>query len=140
MFRRVEIVCAAVLLAAGCASSSFLVALTGSGGKPQVIAGSVDQVSANLQAVLGRVGVSAQASRDGEDVRIAGTTKSGKKFAIVLHRQLTDSGEKTAVSVQWEQEADEQFWLSVVQGLTGPPGSAPAPQYRTPGAFGPGWK
>jgi hypothetical protein len=94
-----------------------LIGLTGPGGKQQVVAGSVDQVSANLQAALGRIGVAATSTRDGQDVRIAGSTRSGRKFALLLRRQKTDAGERTAVAIEWEKDADEQFWLTVVQLL-----------------------
>ncbi len=119
MTRRVGVVCAAALLlaAAGCSLNSFLVTVTGSGGKQQVVAGSVDEVSARLQAALGHVGVAVQADRQGEDVRLAGTTRSGKRFTLVLKRQRTDNVERTAIAVEWEKEADDQFWLAVVDLL-----------------------
>jgi hypothetical protein len=119
MTRRVGVACAAALLlaAAGCSLGSFLVSATGSDGKQQVVAGSVDEVSARLQAALGHVGVAATADRQGEDVRLAGVTRSGKKFALVLKRQKTENVERTAIAVEWEKEADEQFWFAVVNLL-----------------------
>ncbi len=125
MSRPVGVLCAAALLlaAGGCSLNSFLVSVTGSDGKQQVVAGSVDQVSARLQAALGRVGVAVQATPAGEDVRLAGVTRSGKKFALLLKRQKSDRGEFTAVAVQWDADADEQFWLSVIDLLLAPPPS-----------------
>ena len=119
MTRRVGVVCAAALLlaAAGCSLSSFLVSATGSDGKQQVVAGSVDEVSARLQASLSHLGVSVTATRQGEDVRLVGVTRSGKKFALVLKRQKAENVERTAIAVEWEREADEQFWLAVVDLL-----------------------
>ena len=116
MTRRVGVGCAAALLlaAAGCSLGSFLVSATGSDGKQQVVAGSVDEVSARLQAALGHVGVAVTATRQGEDMRLAGVTRSGKKFALVLKRQKTDNAERTAIAVEWEKESDDQFWFSVV--------------------------
>jgi hypothetical protein len=116
MTRGVGVVCAAALLlaAAGCSLGSFLVSATGSDGKQQVVAGSVDEVSARLQAALGHVGVSVTANRQGEDVRLVGATSTGKKFALVLRRQKTEAVERTAIAVEWEKEADEKFWLAVV--------------------------
>jgi hypothetical protein len=123
MSRFLGVVFAGVLVsaAAGCALDSFLVSFTGPQGKQQVVAGSVDQVSANLQATLGRAGVWLTANRDGDSLRLAGVTRSGKKFTLVLRRQKTDRGESTAVAVEWEKEADEQFWLGVVETLLSPP-------------------
>ena len=119
MTRRVGVVCAAALLlsAAGCSLNSFLVSATGPDGKQQVVAGSVDEVSARLQASLSHVGVLVTASRQGEDVRLAGVTRKGKKFALVLKRQTTDNVERTAIAVEWEKEADDQFWFGVVDLL-----------------------
>ena len=119
MSRRLGVVCAAGLLlaAAGCSLGSFLVSATGSDGKQQVVSGSVDEVSARLQASLSHIGVSATATRQGEDVRLAGVTRAGTKFTLVLKRQKTAAGERTAVTVEWEKEADEQLWLAVVDLL-----------------------
>jgi hypothetical protein len=41
----------------------------------------------------------------------------------VLKRKQTDAGERTAISVEWADGADEEFWLSVVQLFTAPPAS-----------------
>jgi hypothetical protein len=119
MTRRLGVVCAAALLlaAAGCSLGSFLVSMTGPDGKQQVVAGSVDEVSARLQAALGHVGVTVMENRQGQDVRLTGVTRSGKKFALVLKRQKTENVERTAIAVEWEKEADEQFWLAVVDLL-----------------------
>jgi hypothetical protein len=119
MTRRLGVVCAAALLlaAAGCSLNSFLVSFTGSDGKQQVVAGSVDEVSARLQAALGHVGVQVLATRQGEDARLTGITRSGKKFALVLKRQKADGVERTAIAVEWEKEADDQFWFAVVDLL-----------------------
>ncbi len=119
MTRRLGVVCAAALLVAtaGCSLNSFLVSATGPDGKQQVVAGSVDEVSARLQASLSRVGVQVLASRQGEDVRLTGATRSGKRFALVLKRQKADNVERTAIAVEWEKEADDQFWSAVVDLL-----------------------
>jgi hypothetical protein len=135
MLRRAGSIVAAAVLAAvtGCTPGSFLVALQGGNGKQQVVAGSVDQVSANLQAALGRLGISATATRQGEgDIRLSGVTKKGKQFYLVLKRKQTDAGERTAISVEWADGADEEFWLSVVQLFTAPPPSVNQSSAHTP--------
>jgi hypothetical protein len=133
MSRAVGGVCAVALVfaAAGCSSLSFLLSGTGPGGKQQVVAGSVDQVSANLQATLGRAGIAVSATPEGQDVRLAGKTRSGKKFALLLKRQQTEAGEKTVVAIDWEKDADEEFWLALVELLLSPP---PPPPSEEPGA------
>jgi hypothetical protein len=128
MSRPVIVVCAgALLFATGCSSLSFLLSGMSPGGKQQIVTGSVDQVSANLQATLGRAGIAVAATSQGQDVRIAGITKSGRKFALLLKRQQTETGEKTLVSIEWEADADEQFWPAVVELLLSPPPPPPAP-------------
>ena len=122
MSRRMGGVCAAALLfaAAGCSAASLLLSWSGSGGKQQVVSGSVDQTSANLQAALKNVGILVSASQVGEEMRLIGETKSHQRFVFVLKRRLTSSGESTAISIEWEKDADEQFWLTVLEQLAAP--------------------
>jgi hypothetical protein len=119
MFRRIGVVFAGALLVAvaGCSGGSFLLSSLVPGGKQQVVSGSVDQVSAHLQAALSNVGVRVAASQDGQDVRLAGVTKSGKRFTLFLKHRKTDAGESTVISVDWAADADEPFWLTVLELL-----------------------
>jgi hypothetical protein len=78
-------------------------------------------VSAKLRAALGNVGVSVTANQEGDNVRLAGTTKSGKKFSLLLKQQYSGGGQRTAITIDWEGEADEEFWLTVVQWMAPPP-------------------
>ena len=119
MSRCMGMVCAAALLlaAAGCSAGSFLASFASPGGKQQVVSGSVDQVSVKLQGALSNAGFAVTANRQGEDVRLVGRTKAGKKFALLLKQRKTETGESTAISVEWEQDADEQFWLTVLELL-----------------------
>jgi hypothetical protein len=95
--------------AAGCSLDAFL-ATVGPGGRSLYAAGSVDQVSASLKASLGNAGIDLSESRNGTDVRLAGRTKSGKKFALVLKQQYAGGGQRTSVAVEWEDAADGEFW------------------------------
>jgi hypothetical protein len=104
-----------LIVVSGCSASSFFLSYISSGGKSQVVSGSVDDVSAHLQAALNNVGITVAATPDGDDLRLAGVTKSGKRFVLLLKRQKTSSGENTAISIDWEKDADEEFWLSVVE-------------------------
>jgi hypothetical protein len=106
-----------LIVAAGCSGASFFLADLNSRGKHQVVSGSVDDVSAHLQAALNNVGIIVAATPDGDDLRLAGVTKEGKRFVLLLKQQKTSSGEHTAISIDWEKDADEQFWLSIVEIL-----------------------
>ncbi len=138
MSRRLGIVCAAALLfaAAGCSASSFFLSWVGSGGKQQVVAASLDDVSAHLQASLNKIHILVAVSPMDEDtVKLNGQTKSGKRFALVLKRQKTSSGERTAISIEWEQGADEAFWATVLELLVTPPPTANATANSTNGSY-----
>jgi hypothetical protein len=110
-----------LVAAAGCMNGSFLASWPGPGGKQQIVSGSVDQVSAKLRASLGNVGINVTATPDGDNLRLSGVTKSGKKFSLLLKKQYAGGGERTAVTIDWEGEADEEFWLTLVQWVTPPP-------------------
>jgi hypothetical protein len=133
MSRPLGVVCAGVLLAAvaGCSPSAFLAAFAGPGGKQQVVAGSIDEVSARLQASLNNLNIQVKADRQGQDViKLTGRTKTGKLFYLSLKRQKTAQGESTAIMIDWDQEADEGFWQTLVQVMITPtprPGNPATP-------------
>jgi hypothetical protein len=135
MSRRTEMVCAAALLfaAAGCSASSFLLSWVGSGGKRHVVSGSVNDVAARLKASLDKLNIIVAVNpMDNDTVKLSGLTKSGKRFDLVLKRQMTNQGESTAVSVEWEKDADEEFWTTVLGLLANPePAATNAPASAT---------
>lgn len=123
MSRQMGMVCAAALLfaVAGCSAGSFLMSWIGSGGKQEVVSGSVDEVAARLQASLKKIDIIVAINPLGDGtVKLNGQTKSGKRFALVLKRQPTNRGESTAISVEWESEADEQFWATMLEIIASP--------------------
>ena len=123
MSRRTEMVCAAALLfaAAGCSASSFLLSWASSGGKRQVVSGSINDVAAHLQASLGKLNIIVAVNpMDNDTIKLNGKTKSGKVFALVLKRQMTSQGENTVISVEWEKDADDEFWAIVLGLLVNP--------------------
>ncbi len=63
------------------------------------------------------MGITVTANKNGQDVRLAGLTRTGKKFALLLKHQRDDGLDNTAVSIVWEGEQDEQFWFTVLQLL-----------------------
>ena len=86
-------------------------------GGDRVVAASVESVSESTQAGLTRLGMKVVSIPQGQDVRLTGVTRGGKRFALVLKRQKADSVERTAIAVEWEKEADDQFWAAVVDLL-----------------------
>jgi len=119
-------VCAVVLLslAVGCSTGSFLLSWVGSGGQRKVVSGSVNEVAARLQASLNKVNIIVAVNpMDDGTVKLCGQTKSGKRFALVLKRQMTSHGENTVITVEWEKDADEEFWAIVLDLLLAKPES-----------------
>jgi len=123
MSRRLGSVFVAALLiaAAGCTAGSFLLSWAGTNGKQQIVSGSMDEVAAHLRASLGKLNIAVAVNpMDDGTIKLNGQTKSGRRFALVLNRHTTSRGEGTAVTVEWEKDADEQFWASVLELLVAP--------------------
>jgi len=108
---------AAALMAAGCLTGSFLGRSQGVVSGPRVVAGSVNAVSQAIQQGLCEVGIAAVEKRDHEDVLLVGVTGTGKVFCVRLRAQKAQESARTAVSIQWDREADETFWRTVVELL-----------------------
>jgi hypothetical protein len=124
MRRGICALCAALLLAAGCdLQGNFLVKSPlpcTSWGKPQgdrVVAASLDSVSQSTQDSLKALGIETTSSQQGDDVRISGMTRTGSKFAFVLHRVKTSTGETTRVRIEWEKSEDAKANPTVVNIL-----------------------
>ena len=126
MSRRTAIACAAALLfvAAGCSAGSFLMSWVGSGGKQQVVSGSVDEVAERLRVALDKINIIVAVNPMGDGiVKLNGETKSKKRFALVLKQQRTIRGENTVITIEWEKgekDVDEQFWATVLDLLLQP--------------------
>jgi hypothetical protein len=113
-----------LLLVAGCElQGNFLTKMSpgcSAWGKPQgdrVVAGSLEAVSQSTQDLLKALDVSATATQQGDDARIAGVTRTGAKFAFVLHRVKTSTGETTRVHIDWEKNDDAKANPAIVNVL-----------------------
>jgi hypothetical protein len=124
MCRQMGTICAAAVLGAalGCSFDAFLVSMPGPFGKQRTVAGSVEQVSVNLQSTLGAAGIQVESKPQGKDLRLEGVTQAGKKFALVLHQQYAPNpawggtgGQRTLLTVEWDDGADLEFWGMVMQ-------------------------
>ncbi|HTU19203.1 MAG TPA: hypothetical protein VMG10_14175 [Gemmataceae bacterium] len=115
---------ALLFVAAGCSAGSFLMSWVGSGGKQQVVSGSVDVVAERLRVALDKINIIVAVNPMGDGiVRLNGETKSKQRFALVLKQQRTSRGENTVVTIEWEKgekDADEQFWATVLDLLVQP--------------------
>ena len=133
MFKKCGLVCAALsclFLAVGCSLDTFSLAAFGtSKGDGPVVAGSLDAVTATSQKAISDMGLFVSVRRDGESAKLTSTTAGGKRFTLVLKSRKTDHGDETQVSIQWEKEADQAFWLQLAAAVAAP---KPAEAATTP--------
>ncbi len=128
MSRRVGAVCAGVLLVAtvGCALNELRLPFGGPPSPHQVAAGRVEEVSTRLQAGLAEAGITVLTKFQGEELRMAGMTKGSKVFCLHLTREKPKGeekegrAEKTRVRLQWDREADEELWPTILRSLAAP--------------------
>jgi hypothetical protein len=124
MFKKCGPVCAALcclFLAVGCSLDAFSLAAFGtSKGDGPVVAGSLDVVTATSQKAISDMGLFVSVNRDRESAKLTSTTAGGKRFTLVLKSRKTDHGDETQVSIQWEKEADEAFWLQLAAVVAAP--------------------
>jgi hypothetical protein len=99
-----------LLAVAGCSLDSFLAPFPGVTNRQQLVAGKLEQVSARLQAGLGDAGVPVLTKRVGNEMRLAGMTKSGKVFCLHLYAEKAGGEDRTLVRVKWDRQADGPFW------------------------------
>ncbi len=106
---------------AGCTMDSFsLTAFGVAKGDGPVVAGSLDVVTANSQKAMGNLGLFVSVRHDGDTAKLTSTTPGGKRFTLVLKSRKTDHGDETQVSIQWEKEADQAFWLQLSAAIISP--------------------
>jgi hypothetical protein len=105
-------------LAIGCSTldlSGFLTLSGTADGDERTIAGSLDAVAKSTQSGLTQMGFQASLTRNGETIRIASMTATGKKFTLVLKAAKGPGGEETTrVRVEWDGEKDQQTSLQLL--------------------------
>jgi hypothetical protein len=110
-----------LLLLTGCAGQQIagFGLFQGGNGSEYMVSGSTQEVALTLQASLRRLGLSAEMTQQGEDIRIASKTRNGDKFALVLKRVTGQPGEtsRTRVRIEWESGPDEQTRTHVLASL-----------------------
>jgi hypothetical protein len=109
----------------GCAGQQFAgfgLLQTANGGE-YMVGGSPGEVALTLNDNLRRIGLSADITQQGEDIRIASKTRNGDKFALVLKRVQAPTGEgsspetRTKVRFEWENGPDEPTRTHVLASL-----------------------
>ena len=106
-----------LLAAAGCSFDSFLTPGL-SLRQQQVVSAPLVRVSAQLQEGLSEAGIHVLSKPVGQEMRLAGMTKSKKVFCLHLYAEKEGKAERTLVRIKWDREADEAFWQTVVQIVT----------------------
>lgn len=107
----------ALLLVAGCSPDLLRVPFLGQARPQRIVTGSVVEVSCRLQEALSGAGISVLSKLQGDDLRLAGQTKTGKVFCFHLRKEQTPGAQKTRIILQWDREPDEDFWRTIVQPL-----------------------
>jgi len=120
------IVCAAgltLLAIAGCDSAQLagLLELQSSAdGQDHYIVASLDTVSQSAQDTLSHMGMKATATREGETIRLVSQTESGRRFTLVLTREVLNGVERTRARIEWADGKEDQgvaeLWLAL-EGL-----------------------
>jgi hypothetical protein len=109
-----------LLLLTGCAGqqiAGFGLFQTANGGA-YTVSGSAESVALTLQANLRRLGLSADVTQQGEDIRVASKTHNGDKFALMLRHLKGPNGEvHTLVRFEWENKADNQTETQALASL-----------------------
>ena len=125
--------CACLFLVAGCTLDSMSLNVFGTArGDGPVVAGSLDVVSASTQKALSDMNLFVSVHRDGDVMKLTSTTPSGKRFTLLLKARKTDHGDETQVSIQWEKDADDAFWLQLA-GAIGRPTPSSYPTWAAEG-------
>jgi hypothetical protein len=132
-------VCAAggwLLLVLGCVPESFMLSADVKAAPAEhTQAGTLENVSVSAQSALRRLGLSVTATREGEDVRLASVTPSGKRFFLVLSRLKSPTTEQTRVRIEWQdKERDDHFWFQLLSLLVSPPADSVQEQRPAPAA------
>jgi hypothetical protein len=115
-------VCAGVLLfvTAGCFSDSLRASFGGPAKPHLVVVAPVNVVASRLQDALADAGIVVISKQQGDDLRLAGMTKEKKVFCFHLRREKAEGKEKTQILLQWDREADEDLWRTIVLPLVQP--------------------
>ncbi len=109
------------LFVAGCTLDSFSLNAFGTAkGDGPVVAGSLEVASASAQKALSDLNLFVTVHKDGDTMKLAARTPSGKDFVLVLKARKTDHGDETQLSIQWKGDSDDAFWIRLAEAIASP--------------------
>ena len=132
MAGRGRLVCAGLLLMllSGCIRA-YVADWIEAGLWERAMPGEPASVAALVQAHLGRLGLFASSSREGNTVVVQSKTRSGKQFSLLFSESPTARGKVTIMRIRWEGESDQDFWLDFLGVLDNKQARAPAVEEHT---------
>lgn len=109
-----------LVLAVGCRVPEFLrvnyLQAPGPGGD-RVVLGSLEAVAQSTESSLQQLGFSTVQTREGQDIRIACTTRRGGTFHFVLTQVATAEGERTRIQLDLETSQDKDSGTRILGEL-----------------------
>jgi hypothetical protein len=147
MVRAMGVLCTGTLLVAlvGCSIDDFSLSLSSAPkSREQVFAGPPEVVQMTALDSLQKMNMMVESSPTGDKdtIRLKARAPYGQNFVMVLKRQSSPQGDKTAVHLEWEKQSDEQseqvLWqfMAAPMGQQGGQGMMPSmgPWQPVPGA------
>lgn len=117
----VSAVCILFLHNAGCENmdkvSAFFSLDSEPTGNDRVINAPVEQVRFKTQSALSSLGLVANESRQGEEIRISSKESNGCKFTIILTAVKTKDGEQTRAHIEWDGARDDRTGYLILSHL-----------------------
>jgi hypothetical protein len=105
-----------LLALVGCVHDAYLAPADNASRYTQVVDAAPGLVSKALEAGFDSIGISVLVKRDGSEIRLVGQTRSRQVFCVYV-RPLRTAAAKSAVSVKWDAQPDEDLWESMVAWL-----------------------
>jgi hypothetical protein len=102
-----------LFLAAGCVRDAYLAQPPSAPRYTRVLKGTPTRVASGLEVGFGSIDMPILRKRDQKEIRLVGTSNSGRPFCVHVRAGTAGSAATTVVSVQWDGEPDEQLWKAI---------------------------
>ncbi len=84
--------------------------------------------SARAQQAFSDMGIFISTGKaENNTIKIVAQSRNGKRFTLTLKGRKTDHGDETQLSIHWEKDADDAFWLELAGAITNPKPAATSP-------------